>query len=112
MPTQIQVISLTASETGLTLSIDVEKKAAVADVISELRTFKSIEVHAMSDIVEEKDEETGKITVNFTIECNYVNAVDDTQSTETSAPEAPQSTEASTETEATTENATENATEQ
>lgn len=112
MPTQIQVISLTASETGLTLSIDVEKKAAVADVISELRTFKSIEVHAMSDIVEEKDEETGKITVNFTIECNYVNAVDDTQSTETSAPEAPQSTEASTETEAATENATENATEQ
>ena len=112
MPTQIQVISLTASETGLTLSIDVEKKAAVADVISELRTFKSIEVHAMSDIVEEKDEETGKITVNFTIECNYVNAVDDTQSTETSAPEAPQSTEASTETEATTENVTENATEQ
>ena len=112
MPTQIQVISLTASETGLTLSIDVEKKAAVADVISELRTFKSIEVHAMSDIVEEKDEETGKITVNFTIECNYVNAVDDTQSTETSAPEAPQSTEASTETEATTENATENTTEQ
>lgn len=107
MPTQIQVISLTASETGLTLSIDVEKKAAVADVISELRTFKSIEVHAMSDIVEEKDEETGKITVNFTIECNYVNAVDDTQSTETSAPEAPQSTEASTETEAATENATE-----
>ena len=112
MPTQIQVISLTASETGLTLSIDVEKKAAVADVISELRTFKSIEVHAMSDIVDEKDEETGKTTVNFTIECNYVNAVDDTQSTETSAPEAPQSTEASTETEATTENATENATEQ
>ena len=107
MPTQIQVISLTASETGLTLSIDVEKKAAVADVISELRTFKSIEVHAMSDIVDEKDEETGKTTVNFTIECNYVNAVDDTQSTETSAPEAPQSTEASTETEATTENATE-----
>lgn len=112
MPTQIQVISLTASETGLTLSIDVDKKAAVADVISELRTFKSIQVHAMSDIVEEKDEETGKITVNFTIECNYVNAVEDTQSTETSAPEAPQSTEASTETEATTENATENATEQ
>ena len=112
MPTQIQVISLTASETGLTLSIDVEKKAAVADVISELRTFKSIEVHAMSDIVDEKDEETGKTTVNFTIECNYINAVDDTQSTETSAPEAPQSTEASTETEATTENATENATEQ
>ena len=112
MPTQIQVISLTASETGLTLSIDVEKKAAVADVISELRTFKSIEVHAMSDIVDEKDEETGKTTVNFTIECNYVNAVDDTQSTETSAPEAPQSTEASTETEATTENATENTTEQ
>ena len=112
MPTQIQVISLTASETGLTLSIDVEKKAAVADVISELRTFKSIEVHAMSDIVDEKDEETGKTTVNFTIECNYVNAVDDTQSTEVSAPEAPQSTEASTETEATTENATENATEQ
>ena len=112
MPTQIQVISLTASETGLTLSIDVDKKAAVADVISELRTFKSIEVHAMSDIVDEKDEETGKTTVNFTIECNYVNAVDDTQSTEVSAPEAPQSTEASTETEATTENATENATEQ
>ncbi|MDY2590725.1 MAG: pilus assembly protein PilM, partial [Agathobacter sp.] len=84
MPTQIQVISLTASETGLTLSIDVEKKAAVADVISELRTFKSIEVHAMSDIVDEKDEETGKTTVNFTIECNYVNAVDDTQSTEAS----------------------------
>ena len=107
MPTQIQVISLTASDTGLTLSIDVEKKAAVADVISELRTFKSIEVHAMSDIVEEKDEETGKITVNFTIECNYLNAVEDTQATESAIPEAPQSTEASTETEVTTENATE-----
>lgn len=82
MPSQIKVISLAASETGLTLSIDVDKKAAVADIISQLRTFDSIEVYSVSEITEETDKETGKATVNFTVECNYISALENTENAE------------------------------
>ena len=82
MPSQIKVISLNATATGLTLTIDVEKKAAVADIISQLRTFDSIMVDSVSEITEEVDEETGKKTVNFTVESIYKKTNIDENSTE------------------------------
>ena len=84
MPSQIKVISLNATATGLTLTIDVEKKAAVADIISQLRTFDSIMVDSVSEITEEVDEETGKKTVNFTVESIYKKTNIDENSTEAS----------------------------
>ena len=126
MPSQIKVISLAASETGLTLSIDVDKKAAVADIISQLRTFDSIEVYSVSEITEETDKETGKATVNFTVECNYISALEKTENAEgtngtdsangTNAGAAPKNTENTQSTEkpgeAATESTSEAATEQ
>lgn len=126
MPSQIKVISLAASETGLTLSIDVDKKAAVADIISQLRTFDSIEVYSVSEITEETDKETGKVTVNFTVECNYISALENTENAEgtngtdsangTNAGAAPKNTENTQSTEkpgeAATESTSEAATEQ
>ena len=126
MPSQIKVISLAASETGLTLSIDVDKKAAVADIISQLRTFDSIEVYSVSEITEETDKETGKVTVNFTVECNYISALENTENAEgtngtdsangTNAGAAPKDTENTQSTEkpgeAATESTSEAATEQ
>lgn len=117
MPSQIKVISLAASETGLTLSIDVDKKAAVADIISQLRTFDSIEVYSVSEITEETDKETGKVTVNFTVDCNYISALENNANTDgtnstngTNAGAAPKSTEDTENTE-NTENPSEAATE-
>lgn len=126
MPSQIKVISLAASETGLTLSIDVDKKAAVADIISQLRTFDSIEVYSVSEITEETDKETGKATVNFTVECNYISALENTENADgtngtdsangTNAAAAPKNTENTQSTEkpgeAATESTSEAATEQ
>lgn len=126
MPSQIKVISLAASETGLTLSIDVDKKAAVADIISQLRTFDSIEVYSVSEITEETDKETGKVIVNFTVECNYISALENTENAEgtngtdsangTNAGAAPKNTENTQSTEkpgeAATESTSEAATEQ
>ena len=121
MPSQIKVISLAASETGLTLSIDVDKKAAVADIISQLRTFDSIEVYSVSEITEETDKETGKVTVNFTVECNYISALENTENAEgtngtdsangTNAGAAPKNTENTQSTEKPGEAATESTSE-
>lgn len=85
MPSQIQVISMVASEDGLILTIDVEKKAAVAEVISQLRTFETVKVYGASAIVEEVDQETGKVKVSFSVELKYVeqNNSDDTETAET-----------------------------
>lgn len=69
MPSQIKVLSLSATGETVTLSIDVEKKAAVAEVISQLRTFETITVGTVSTITEETQEDSH--VVNFTVDCQY-----------------------------------------
>lgn len=73
MPTQIRVLSLSAAENSVSLSIIVESKAAVADVIMQLRTFESIEINTISTISENKDD-AGNTEVSFSISCDYIDS--------------------------------------
>lgn len=71
MPAEIRVMSLAASEGGVTLSIEVSSKSAVADTIMKLREFDSIAIGTVSGISDSKDE-TGVTKVNFSVDCVYV----------------------------------------
>ena len=71
MPSEIRILSLTASESGVTLAIEVNSKSAVADTIMQLRQFETIEIGTISGISENRDE-TGVSTVNFSADCRYV----------------------------------------
>ncbi len=84
MPSEIIVLTLSASETTVSLNVQVESKTAAADVIMQLRTFDSIDVSSVSTITDVKDDE-GNSTVSFSVECNYLEtaaAAEDTEATE------------------------------
>lgn len=74
MPSEINILTLSASEESLTLNITVSKKAVVADVIRQLRTFESFTVGNLSTISEEEDD-AGVASVSFSIDCTYVPSV-------------------------------------
>lgn len=78
MPSEINVLTLSASEASVSLNIEVTSKSAAADVISQLRNFDSILVGNVSTIADTKDE-AGISTVNFSVECYYVEEVSDEQ---------------------------------
>lgn len=71
MPSEIIVFTLNATRSGVSMNIQVESKAAVADVVSQLRTFSSVYVSHLSTITENVDE-SGKTTVSFDIDLSYV----------------------------------------
>jgi type IV pilus assembly protein PilM len=77
MPSEINVLTLSASETALNLNIEVTSKAAVADIISQLRTFDSIVVGNVSTITDTEDE-AGVSVVSFSVDCTYIGVVSDT----------------------------------
>jgi len=70
MPSEIRVLTLSAGESSVSLNIQVNSKNAVADVISTLRNFETIDVGTVSSISETKDE-AGKSTVSFSVDCIY-----------------------------------------
>jgi hypothetical protein len=72
MPTSIQVLTFSATDEGITMNITLDSKAAAADVISQLRTFSSIESEsiAISTIADTQDE-SGIGTVSLSVTCNY-----------------------------------------
>jgi type IV pilus assembly protein PilM len=76
MPSEINVLTISASETSVNLNIEVTSKAAVADVIAQLRTFDSIAVGNLSTITETKDE-SELSTVSFSVDCTYVDPATD-----------------------------------
>jgi type IV pilus assembly protein PilM len=78
MPSEINVLTISASETSVNLNIEVTSKAAVADVIAQLRTFDTITVGNLSTITETKDESETS-TVSFSVDCTYVDPVTDTE---------------------------------
>ncbi len=82
MPSEINVLTLSASASSVSLNIEVTSKSAAADVISQLRTFDSVLVGNVSTIADTKDD-AGNSTVNFSVECYYVDTADASeQSTE------------------------------
>lgn len=81
MPSEVQILSLSASTAGIDFSITVKSKEAAADVISQLRTFDSIDITSVSTITDTKDD-TGASEINFSVTCQYVAIVDNTESDE------------------------------
>ncbi len=75
MPSEINVLTLSASDVSVHLNIEVTSKSAVADVINQLRSFESIIVGNVSTIADSKDE-AGVSTVSFSVECLYVEPVE------------------------------------
>jgi type IV pilus assembly protein PilM len=73
MPSEINVLTISAGENSVYLNIEVTSKATAADVIAQLRTFDTITVGNLSTITETKDE-SELSTVSFSVDCTYVNA--------------------------------------
>ena len=71
MPSEIIVFTLNATRSGVSMNIQVESKSAVADVVSQLRTFSSVYVSHLSTITESV-EESGETIVSFDIDLSYV----------------------------------------
>jgi type IV pilus assembly protein PilM len=76
MPSEINVLTISASENSVNLNIQVTSKSAVADVIAQLRTFDSIVVGNLSTISDSKNE-MATSTVSFSVDCTYVDPVSD-----------------------------------
>lgn len=74
MPTSINVISFTASNEGVEMTVNVDTMAAAAKVIMQLRTFSSLASVETSEISTVEDE-TKKKTLEFTVTCLYKTAV-------------------------------------
>jgi type IV pilus assembly protein PilM len=81
MPSEINILTLSASETGLVLNMEVGSKAAAADVIAQLRTFNTISVGTVSTIVESA-EDYGATTVSFSVNCNYVGSLEEEETSQ------------------------------
>ena len=98
MPSDVHILSMSASTAGIDLNITVKSKEAVADVISQLRTLDSVDITSVSTISIDKE----KADVNFSVSCQYVAKV---ESTEEDTKEGEESTTESQETEQNTEQA-------
>jgi type IV pilus assembly protein PilM len=90
MPSEINVLTLSASESGVTLNIEVTSMPAVADVVSQLRTFESIAVSGVSTIASSTDD-AGITTVSFSVNCNYTEMTASEDETEEETTETPES---------------------
>lgn len=98
MPSDVHILSMSASTAGIDLNITVKSKEAVADVISQLRTLDSVDITSVSTISIDKE----KADVNFSVSCQYVAKV---ESTEEDTKEGEESTTESQETQQNTEQA-------
>jgi type IV pilus assembly protein PilM len=95
MPSEINVLTLSASESGVTLNIEVTSMPAVADVVSQLRTFESIAVSGVSTIASDTDD-AGNTTVSFSVNCMYTElsaSEDENEEDTTETPESSDTTE-------------------
>ena len=71
MPSESIVRSFSADLKQVSMNIDVDSKEAVALIVVELGKFESLSAVEVNSITEAKDEETGIVTVNFTVVCTY-----------------------------------------
>jgi type IV pilus assembly protein PilM len=95
MPSEINILTLSASESGVTLNIEVTSMPAVADVVSQLRTFETIAVSGVSTIASATDD-AGNTTVSFSVNCIYTElsaSEDENEEGTTETPESSDTTE-------------------
>lgn len=75
MPSEIRVLSLSATEESVSMNIEVGTKTEAASVIAKLRNFESIHVipSGISTITETRDEFDNSV-VSFSLECKYASS--------------------------------------
>lgn len=71
LPYGSNVLSFTSGDTNVTLTMNVESMEAAALTVMELRKFDCLETANIAAVSQEIDEETGTVSVNFTLECTY-----------------------------------------
>lgn len=69
MPSEIVMLTASCTEEGVTMNVAVPSYAEAAVVISQLRTFQSIDVVSVTEVAMEED--TGVSRANFTVTCQY-----------------------------------------
>ena len=99
MPKDVHVVSFTSTVDGVAINMNVSSKSEAAAAVEQLRSFNSLIPASVTvnSVVEEIDEETGTISVNFSVAAIYrdVHAVveDETENAETDADNADADTE-------------------
>lgn len=78
LPDSFYTNSFSSDQTGISMSVTVEGKAAAARTILNIRNMKSIDDVEISNITDSKDE-TGKSTVTFSITGSYKELTDETE---------------------------------
>lgn len=80
LPDSFYTNSFSSDQTGISMSVTVEGKAAAARTILNIRNMKSIDDVEISNITDSKDE-TGKSTVTFSITGSYKDLTEETEET-------------------------------
>jgi type IV pilus assembly protein PilN len=70
MPSEVNILSASCTETDINMNIEVSSKEAAAKTIAQLRTFDSIGSIEVGPLAEEIDE-SGFVTVSFNVSCSY-----------------------------------------
>ena len=70
MPSSIIVMNFNASSTGVSMSMTVDSKEAVAKTLLQLKTFESVQV-VNSGGLSESEDENGEKTVTFSVDLTY-----------------------------------------
>lgn len=78
MPADVHVVSFTSNLSGVAINMNVSTKSEVAVAIEQLRTFNSLlpATVTVNSIVEETDEESGTVSVNFSVAAIYRSVTD------------------------------------
>jgi type IV pilus assembly protein PilM len=92
LPSDTIIHDLSANSEGVTLSVTVSSKESAAKVLAQLRSFASIYDEGTSSISQETDD-SGKITVNFSLTTTYNAPVSDIQAAEESSETTDETTE-------------------
>ncbi len=73
LPSSVSVVSLTSNADGVSISMDVDTKEEAAATVQKLRTFHSLipQMVTVAALREEEDQETGVVTINFTVTASY-----------------------------------------
>lgn len=85
LPADVNVVTLTSDRSQVTITMNVSTKGEAAAAIEQMRTFESLlpESITVTAVVEEHDEDSGIVTVNFTVAALYAPVQhDDTENTE------------------------------
>lgn len=91
MPSDVHVVAFTSTVDGVAINMNVSSKSEAAAAVEQLRSFNSLipTTVTVNSVVEEIDEETGTVSVNFSVAAIYrdIHAIieDDAENADTDA---------------------------